>query len=66
MICPTCGGDTRVLSTRDDTRIRVCKTNDDHRFETVERVVFIGRRPPGRPIGGNKLKNSIKRWSNLR
>lgn len=35
MNCPTCGGLTRVLSTRGDARRRECP--DGHRFLTVEK-----------------------------
>lgn len=43
MICPYCGGATKIKDTRKEKtyvmRIRVCNKNKLHRFKTVEKVM---------------------------
>lgn len=66
MQCPTCGAATHVLDTRGVVRRRECKVDPSHRFETTERVSYVGNRPQGRPPGKRALKASLKAWEGLR
>lgn len=57
MLCPTCGGETSVVETRDLRRRRAC--TQGHRFSTVEITVEAAR-------DAEKLRRKAAAFNQLR